>query len=168
MIDNQGRIRGRVSIIDIVIVVAILALVAGFVYRRATPHISDIFRSEEPFYVTFEVNRIRGIITEDSVIIGESIFRQHATHHALGTIVHIEHLPATEIMRRTDGTAVLATMEGRYSLRITIEATGNITPSGYFVNGNDHLSPGGDIRLVNSRFFFPVAEVYYVGTERPF
>ncbi|MCL2404266.1 MAG: DUF4330 domain-containing protein [Defluviitaleaceae bacterium] len=167
MIDNQGKIRGRVSIIDIIIVLVVLALVAGFVYRRATPHISDIIRGETPFYVTFEVNRIRSVIAEDSVVVGDKVFRQHATRQALGTIVNIEHMPATEVMMRTDGTAILATMEERYSLRITIQATGSITNSGFFVNGNDHLSPGGEVAIINNRFIFPLARVYYVGTERP-
>jgi len=167
MVDNQGKIRGRVSIIDIILVLVILALAAGFVYRRATPHITEILEGDATFYVTFEVNRIRSVIAEDAVVIGDRVFRQHATHQSLGTIVDIQHMPATEIMMRTDGTAILATMEERYSLRITIQATGSITNAGYFVNGNDHLSPGGEVAIINNRFIFPLARIYYVGIERP-
>ena len=167
MVDNQGKIRGRVSIIDILIVVVLLALVAGFVYRRATPHIMDIIRSDTPFYVTFEINRIRSIIAEDAVNIGDKVFRQHATQMPLGTIVDVERLPATEVMIRRDGTALLATMEGRYSLRITIQATGSITDSGFFVNGNDHLAPNIEVALINNQFVFPISWVYYIGEERP-
>ena len=165
MIDKQGRLFSRVSIIDIVIVLVILALGAGFAYRRAAPHIDEIIRPDETFYVTFEVNRIRSVIVDDSVVVGELIFRQH-DRQALGRIIDVERLPATEILQRTDGTAVHATMEGRYALRITIEATGSITAAGYLVNGNDHMAPGAEILLINRRVFFPLARVYSVGQER--
>ena len=162
MIDNQGKIRGRVSIIDVVIIVVVLALAGGFVYRWASPQIADILRAEETVHVTFEVNRVRDIIAQDSVIIGDKLFRQHETQLALGTIIAVENLPATELMPRTDGTALLATMEGRYSLRITIEAMGNIRNSGFFANGNIHLAPGAEIAIINNRFIFPLARVYSV------
>ena len=167
MIDNQGKIRGRISIIDIVIILVVVALVIGFVYRQASPHIGEILRADETVYVTFEVNRIRSVIAEDSVVVGDMVFRQHAARQALGTIVAIENLPATEVMQRADGTAVLATMEDRYSLRITIEATGTINNSGFFANGNEHLAPGGEVALINSRFIFPLARVYSISAERP-
>ena len=165
MVDKQGRLFSRVSIIDIIIVVAILVLGAGFVYRQAAPRLGDIIRPDDTFYVTFEVNRLRGIIVDDSVVIGELLFRQH-DRQALGRIIDVERLPATEILQRTDGTAVLATMDDRYALRITIEATGSITDSGYFANGNDHMAPGAEVVLINSRVIFPLARVYSVSRER--
>ena len=165
MIDKQGRLFSRVSIVDIAIVLVVLGLIAGFAYRRAAPHLDDRLRPDETFYVTFEVNRIRGIIVEDAVVVGELLFRQH-DRQPLGRIVDIERLPATEIMQRTDGSAILATMEGRYSLRITIEATGSITAAGYFANGNDPMAPGAEVLLINRRVFFPLARVYSVGRER--
>jgi len=166
MIDKQGKISGRVSVIDIILVLVVLALIAGFAYRRATPHIGAILQGDAPFYVTFEVNRIRGAIAADAVVIGDQVFRQHATQQPIGTIVAIERYPATEVMMRTDGTALVATMEDRYSLRITVRSTGSITPAGYFANGNDHLAPGGEVALINSQFIFPLARVYAVGEDR--
>ena len=161
MIDNQGRIKGRISIIDILIVLAIVGMVAGIMYRRAAPHIADILSPEEEFVIVFEVNRIRSIIAHDTVQVGHMLFRQHE-RQALGRIIDVEHLTAIDIMQRRDGTAILAEMEGRYSLRITIEATGSVTTSGYLINGNTHLAPGTDIVLINSRVVFPVARVYSI------
>ena len=166
MIDKQGKIMGRISIVDIVIIIVVIALGIGFAYRRLTPSIINIIQPSDSFHVTFEVNRIRSVIAEDTVVVGDMVFRQH-TRQALGTIIAVDRLPATEVMQRTDGTAILATMEGRYSLRITIEATGTINASGFLANGNDHLAPGGEVALINSRFIFPLARVYAVSLERP-
>ena len=167
MIDNQGRIKGRVSIVDIIIVLAIVALVAGLIYRQATPHLADILRPDDEFYVTFEVRRMRDIIVDNSVEIGDVLFRQHDRSQPLGTIVAIERFPATDILPRTDGTAVLATMEQRYNLHITIAAIGTVAAGGYFVNGVDHMAPGSEIALINNRVIFPFGRVYSVGDVRP-
>ena len=158
MVDNQGRIKGRVSIIDILIVLAIIGLIAGIAYRRATPHLAEILRPDEEFVIVFEVNRIRSIIAHDTVQVGHMLFRQHE-RQALGRIIDVEHLPAEDIMQRSDGTVIVAGMEGRYSLRITVEATGSVTGAGYLINGNTHLAPGTDIVLINSRVVFPIARV---------
>ena len=166
MIDSQGKIKGRVSIIDILIVLAVLALAAGLVYRRATPRLQEILRPSDEFYIVFEVNRIRSIIAENSVEVGDLIFRQHE-RQPLGTIVAIERHPATDIMRRTDGTAIIAEMEDRYNLHITVEAIGSITNSGYIVNGNDHIATSAEIVLANNRIHFPLARVHFVGQELP-
>jgi len=165
MIDKQGKLFNRVSIIDIAIIIAILALGFGFAYRRAAPHLDEVLRPDETFYVTFEVNRIRSLIVSDAVAVDDVFFRQHG-RQPLGRIVDIERLPATEILRRRDGTAMLATMEERYALRITIEATGSINDVGFWANGNDHMAPGAEVQLINSNVFFPLARVYSVSRER--
>ena len=161
MIDNQGRIKGRVSIVDILIVLAVIALMVGFVYRQAAPRIGEILRPDEEFQITFEVNRIRSVIAEDAIVIGEYVFRQH-DRQPLGRIISVERHPATDIMMRSDGTAVLATMEDRYALHITIAATGSVSESGFLVNGNDHIAPGVEVALINRRFIFPLARVFSV------
>ena len=165
MVDKQGRLFSRVSIVDIAIIVAVLALGIGFAYRQFAPRFEDVLRPEETFYVTFEVNRMRGHVTDEVVVVGESLFRQH-NRQALGRIVDVERFPATSLMTRIDGTAIQATMEDRYMLHITIEATGSVNETGYLANGNDHIAPGAEVVLINSRVIFPVARVLSVGHER--
>jgi len=161
MIDNQGRIKGRVSIVDIFIVLLLVALVAVFVYRQATPHIEAILRPDDEILVTFEVNRMRSVIAEDAVVVGEYVFRQH-NRQPLGRIISVYNHPATDIMQLPNGTAINAVMEDRYALHITIAATGNVSESGFLVNGNDNISPGAEVVLINRRFIFPLARVYSV------
>ena len=162
MIDRQGKIFGRISLVDIIIVLAILLLIAGLVYRRATPRFADMLRPDDTFYITLEVNRIRNIIAEDSVIVGDMLFRQHE-RLPLGRIVSVERHPATEILlRRSDGTAILAEMEERYMLLITVEATGSVTERGYFINGIDHIAPNSGVQLVSRTVFLPTARVHSI------
>ncbi|MCL2286851.1 MAG: DUF4330 domain-containing protein [Firmicutes bacterium] len=161
MIDNSGRIKGRVSIVDIVLVVAILVLVAGFVYRQTSDRIGQILRPDTPILVTVQGDGLRHFITE-SVSIGDVFYRQHE-RTAIGTVVDIHIEPAMDYLHRSDGTAVLAVSEGRYRILITLEATGSVVYGrGYFINGLDHLAPGGEIALISNRVFIPRGQIYSV------
>ena len=166
MVDNQGRIKGRVSIIDIIIVLAIVGIIAGIVYRRAAPHIYDILRPDSEFIVVFEVNRIRSIIAHDTVRVGDMLFRQHE-RQALGRIIDVEHLPAIDVMHRTDGTIILAEMEDRYRAFITVECVGSITDRGFFVNGSKHVAEGSEMVLVSNRVILPDSVVYAISEVKP-
>ena len=160
MIDKNGKIFGKVSIIDILIIVAILAVGIGFVYRNVAPQFSYIINPNDVFYVTIESNRLRGF-NKDAIEVGDLMFRLHGTH-PLGRVVDIFYGPAMEIIRRTDGLADLVQMEERYQIFITLESTGNIRATGYFVNGNDHIAPGSEIILVSNRVHLPLTTVYSI------
>jgi len=160
MIDNSGRIKGKISIVDIVLVVAAIALVAGFVYRQISPRIGQIINPATPIEVVIQGDGLRHFII-DSIDIGDVMFRQHE-RTALGTVVDIEVEPWLDYLHRSDGTAVLAVSEGRYTIRITLEAIGSITYRGFFINGLDHLAPGGEVALISNRAFIPRGHVYAV------
>jgi len=160
MIDNKGRIKGRISIIDIVLAVALLALVAGFVYRQI-PRIQDILNPTTPLYVTIQGEGLRHFVT-DAIEIGDVMFRSHV-NQPLGTVVAIEIEPALDYLHRLDGTAVLAIMEERYTIRITLDAIGSITDRGFLVNGLDHMAVGSEIALISNRSFIPDGRVVAIG-----
>jgi hypothetical protein len=78
----------------------------------------------------------------------------------MGRVVALEVKPATEYLLRSDGTAVLAEMDDRYRLFITIECIGTITDVGYYVNGNLHIAEGSEMVLVSNRVILPDSLVY--------
>jgi len=161
MIDNSGRIKGRISIVDIVLVVAILAVLAGFAYRHMSDRIQQILWADTPIQVTVIGEGLRHFIT-DSVSYGDVFFRQNE-RTPIGTVVGIEIEPAEDIMFLSDGTAVMAVSEARYTIRITLDATGSVVDGrGYFINGLDHLAPGGEIALISNRVFIPRGRIYSV------
>jgi len=160
MIDNSGRIKGRISIIDIILVVAVIVLVAGFIYTQMSDRISGIVRPRDNFHVVIQGDGVRHFIV-DAVNIGDVMFRLH-DRQPLGTIIDIEVLPAQDFLHRSDGTAVLAEMEGRYTINITLESIGTVREAGYFINGDDHLAPGREVALHSNMVFIPNGRVQSV------
>ena len=165
MIDEKGRLFKRVSIIDILLLVAIIVVAAGFAYREISPRLQLIINPTDVFYITLESNRLRGV-NVDAIDYGDIMFRLHDTH-PMGTVVGMTVGPAVEILQRADGSAVLVEMEERYRIVLTLEARGSITETGYFVNGTDHIAPGSEIILVSNRVYLPVVFVYSLHRERP-
>ena len=165
MIDKNGKIKGRVSIIDIVIVLAVLVLAAGFVYRNTSDRLRDILRPDTTFYVTVETNRLR-TLNVDAVEVGDIMFRMDS-RQPFGEVVEIRTEPATNNIWHSDGTITEAEMEGRYLLTLVLRSSGSITETGYFVNGIDHIASGSDVMLVSQRLFLPVIQVREISTERP-
>ena len=164
MLDNKGRLWGKVSLIDIGIVLAVLVIAIGFGWREAAPRIEQVINPTETFYITIESNRLRGV-NVDAIGLGDLMFRLHS-HQPMGRVIDIDVSPAMEVIRRSDGTAARVEMEERYRVVILLEAVGSYN-DGYFVNGNDHIAPGSELILVSNRVYLPVALVYSLDRERP-
>lgn len=160
MIDKNGRIKGKVSLIDAILVIAIVVLAAGFVRNQLSPRIQDILNPDTPLEVVITGSELRHFIV-NSVSIGDVMFRNH-DRHPLGTVTNIEITPWEDVLHRSDGTAVLVEHEGRYTIRITLAATGTVRNVGYFINGNDHVAPGSEVSLISNRVFIPDGRVYSI------
>ncbi|MCL1987081.1 MAG: DUF4330 domain-containing protein [Firmicutes bacterium] len=154
MLDEKGRLFGKISVIDLIVILGVVILVAGFVYNRTSQNIRQIIAAETPIYVTFEVENVRDF-SFASVEIGDTIFRQHE-RIPLGQVVQITQQPTNEITITSDGTAIYAPVENRYNMHITILATGSITDAGFFVNGTQQMATGGTMALQSNRFLATV------------
>ena len=154
MIDNSGRLFGKVSLLDIFVILAIIALFLGFFYSQMSEQVGVFVSPTEQFYVTFEANGLRPV-NAATLEVGNIVFRRH-DNEPLGIVTHIEPIvPATYLLARSDGTVVAAEMEGRYRLVFTVRSRGSITSIGYFVNGNDHIAVGSIITVVSYRTNLP-------------
>lgn len=151
LIDEKGRLFGRVSIIDLLIVLAVLVLGLGYVYKRTSAEVKQITGADNVFYVTVSNLDPYGFDLE-AVQIGDVLYKQY-DRQPLGRVVAYTTEPFTEILVKSDGTAVLAPVEDRHTLYITLECTGSITDTGYFVNGSMPVADGMKITVQSNRIF---------------
>ena len=158
MIDSSGRLFGKVSLLDIFVITAVIALFLGFFYSQMTEQVGVFIAPTEEFYVTFEANGVREV-NATSIAVGDTVFRMRE-NLPFGVVTHIEPFePATYVIKRSDGTAVNAIMEGRYRLVYTVRVQGSITSMGHFVNGNDHIAVGLTVIIVSNRAYLPTSIV---------
>ena len=144
LLDSKGRLFGKINVFDIIVVVAVIGLVAGFGMRFISTEAQRIFDANTPFYVTFVIERIREY-SVDGVRMGDQFMEQHAQR--LGEVVQLRTEPARQIMHKDDGTAVFALMEDRYNIFITLRCYGSVTDHGFYINGNRLVAPGSTVRI---------------------
>jgi hypothetical protein len=163
VIDEKGRLFGLLNVLDLLVLVLIIGAAASFAFRASSGEATPILNAGEKFYVTFRTERVREFSVK-AVNVGDTIYEQHAD--VLGKVVKVWTEEPHEIVALNDGTAAYFPMEGKYDLFITIEATGAVNSNGYYVNGNNHLSSGKDVRL-QSNMVYTSARVFSVSREMP-
>ena len=152
--DEKGRLFGKISIIDIVVILAVIVFAAGFLYNRTAQDIRQIIAADTPIYVTFVVESVREL-SFNAVSDGDVFFRQHE-RVPLGNVVEVTRGQAYDIIVLTDGSAVYAPMDNRYNMYITLLGTGSITDAGFFLNGTQQMSVGGGMTIQSNRFLATV------------
>ncbi|MCL2853035.1 MAG: DUF4330 domain-containing protein [Defluviitaleaceae bacterium] len=151
MIDKNGRLFGKISVLDVAVVLLFAAMVAGFVMRGGTATAAQIIAANQEFYVVLSVERVREY-SVNAVNIGDMFFEQHAA--LLGEVVDFWDEPADDIVRLDDGTLVVMESEYRRNLFVRLRAQGYISDAnGFFISGNNHVVPGQLIRVQSSNLF---------------
>ena len=159
VIDGNGRLFGKISLIDVLVIIFVIGLAAGLFYKNISGDIQQIIKADKKFYVTFKGELVRRF-SVDAVSEGDIFYQKYDTQ-ALGPVVGITVKPAREIMLKPDGTAVYAEIIDRYALYITVECTGSITESGFYAYGALHMAEGGEM-IIQSNKLLVISEIYRV------
>jgi len=161
-IDKNGKLFGKVSVIDVLLIVLIIGLAAGFGYKRLSAPAERIVNANTKFYATFEVEKVREFSV--AAFSGGDILYEQYGQQPLGKVVAIRVEEARDVLKRADGTAILAPMEEKYNVYITVEASGSVNEGGYYFNGNQQLAVGSDLTL-QSNMALCSARVFWLGME---
>lgn len=163
MIDTKGRLFGFINILDLIVLALIIGLGAVFALRTATNETVTLIGANQTFYITFRIERVRDFSVA-AVKEGDIIYEQYA--QVLGKTVKVWTETPHEVVVLNDGTAEYFPMEGKYDLFITIEATGTSNSGGFYVNGNNQVSSGKDMKI-QSNTIYTSARVFSVSEEMP-
>ena len=138
IIDSKGRLFGKISVIDIAVIIVVLFLCAA-VYMR--------FFVLETTSKTADTNTIRYSVMAyslrdcmvDNIKVGDDLYEAVGNTY-VGKITNIEKTESKSWNTKEDGTYALGTLEDRYDLIIDVEADGIITDGRYFVNRTYEIS----------------------------
>ncbi len=145
LIDRKGKLFGKISIIDALVILLIFSAALGAYYKFFM--IDKAGTAGKMDTLQYEV-RIRGIrqTTVNSVTDGANVFDSQ-TGNSIGKVISREYTPSLDYVAKTDGTFVLAEKPERYDMTVTIETPGVESPLGYFANGSIEIKRGSGIKL---------------------
>ena len=161
IIDRHGMVAGKVSLIDITLVLVLVSFAIGFGYRRLSAPVIQVdnMNMNKKIYVTLLVEPLRQF-SLDAINEGDIFFKQFE-QQPMGTVAALRHEPAKAVIRHPNGISESVPMEKKYSLYITLECTGNLTSEGYFVNGSQRVVAGSEL-TIQSNMVVCCARIYSI------
>ena len=134
LIDENGRLFGKISVIDVVVVVVVAAL-AGALYLKTNTLTHTSTAAEDPA-ITYQVlARAVPDFVEGQVQVGDLFFDEdRTTSGCLGTVIAVEELPGDGLYTFIDGTVRMAPVEDTVNLLITVQGEGTIQNGKYALN----------------------------------
>ncbi len=138
LLDEKGKLFGKISIVDIGVLLLIIALLGGLYYRYSAVDKHNSAAKFDTLEYTVLVEEVRQQ-SIDAIIIGTDIY-DVKTDTPMGKIVSKEVLPATDQLTKADGTVVIAEKPGKFNVLITIQVPGIESKYGYRANGRMDLN----------------------------
>ena len=135
ILDRNGRLFGKVSIIDVLVVLVVLVMAVAMYVKNNTLQASKTGEdSKIPITFVVEAENIP-LNVVDTVRVGDKVFDKDRTSGgAIGTITDIEIMEAGRTAALDNGTYVRMKNESARNLIITVEGAGTIEDGRYAIN----------------------------------
>jgi len=133
IIDKNGRLFGKISVIDVLVIAVVLFMAAALFFKSNQTHTGTSVTSET---ITYQMvaNGVRTYVA-DAVQVGDLMYDQdRSSGGTLGKIVDIQILPGTKLGEMNDGTAGMVPVEDGVDLLLTIEGSGIVSEGRYLLN----------------------------------
>jgi hypothetical protein len=132
LMDQKGKLFGKVSIVDAIVALAVIIVAVG-IYIRFGGEAGKAVAEDVTFSYTMEVKELRQPSVDalqDSV--GMEFFLNEKKDSDMGTLTNVEVSPAMGIVEKTDGTTQMAEIPEKYDAILTFQMTGRVNDVGYY------------------------------------
>lgn len=154
VIDKNGRIFGRMSIVDFFVIVLLIGIAAATVYRFTAQGMT----AETTGRLSYTI-KISGVREFTNEYYEEGLRCYDKDKDAfIGTVKSVSIEPVKVPMTKLDGSIVEAVQPGRIVVFLEIEAEYSETNSAYFLYGSYELKTGSQVHL-NTKYTDVVATV---------
>ena len=141
MINKEGKLFGKISIIDILAILAILVAALG-IYSRFFVGNEKVETASSSIEYKMKVSEVR-IGTVDALKnYGGEVF-DTTTKEYLGTITDVTYTDAKKAAEMSNGQLKEATVPERYDAIVTVRVDGKINDTGFYTANNQALAAGG-------------------------
>lgn len=143
--DKNGRIAGKISIIDLAVIILIIVAAIGFCIRFMSSTTTAV-TSNETFRYVVKINSVREF-TVDALKKG-GITTDKKSEMTLGEIKDVQVGEAKMQSTTADGHIQWSNLPERYTCMVTIEADGRESEDGYILDDTTELSVGRTVDIV--------------------
>ncbi|MDR1209123.1 MAG: DUF4330 domain-containing protein [Clostridiales bacterium] len=139
---KQGKLFGNVSLIDIFVLIVVLGVIAGGIYKFTSPETAS-GQNRATIVYTLRVEGVRAF-TFDYYHPGDLCF-DRKTEEAIGAIAGVRQEQFEQRTILEDGSVVFAPVPDLITVYVDIETEGRETGAAYYSGGNYELKAGSEI-----------------------
>ncbi|HHU30354.1 MAG TPA: DUF4330 domain-containing protein [Firmicutes bacterium] len=150
LLDEKGRLFGLINIIDLLVLILVIAVVAGGAYHFTRPQRAGQPGTGGKKVVVLALVSNVSQYTVDAVQVGSTVFDPTAKSH-LGKIIALEVTPHKEPVETADGRVVLADVPERFDMLVTWEGYASVTDKAVAIASYE-LRVGSTVVLGNRDF----------------
>lgn len=122
LIDSKGKLFGKISIVDILIVVMILGVIAGVGYKFKKSSANTPFSKKDTIQVTFYQPEANNYV-DGTIKVGDTV-KDKATNSVFGKVVSVKTDKAVSVGTNNDGQMVTTSNPKMCSVTIVVEGQG--------------------------------------------
>lgn len=158
MINKDGKLFGKISIVDIVVVLIIVVLAIG-IYSRFGSSTRAAVSSGEKIECTFIVRNVREY-TKDALMKRGPLYDKTSREY-IGEITEVKAEDGMYKVNMADGSFKSVVPEERYNVFVTVEFTGKSGDNGYYTAANKFLGVGSSV-IIDSKYAECESTVYAI------
>ncbi len=148
MLKENGKLFGKISVIDIAAILVVLVLILGVVLRFSGNQAVTVSTGQN-LQCVVKVENVR-VQTVDALKKGGAVFDKESKEY-IGEITQVKEEQGTTMLLMENGTYQEVPTEGRYNVYVTIAFTGSVSDAGYYTQTNRQMSVGGTLEM-NAKF----------------
>ncbi|MDR1299979.1 MAG: DUF4330 domain-containing protein [Oscillospiraceae bacterium] len=141
LIDERGRLFGKISVIDVVVILVAAATIFAAYAKFNVVGGPTVTINTVP--VTYKVI-IRSVRNTSAALLreGDTLFSDNGFN--MGKITAVDVTGATTTAPKADGTYVKVTIENRYDVELTVEAQCSVSAGRYYANRSFELAENSE------------------------
>lgn len=144
IIDKNGRLFGKLNIIDLAVILVVIAVVIG-VFVRFTGGAGKIVTATKQIEFEVKVDGIRSYTVD--ALDKKGVVTNKNYDIITGEIANVATVDCIQKATKANGTVVEAPLEDRYTSTVTIVTDGKESDSGYFDSNNEELAVGREYTI---------------------
>jgi hypothetical protein len=165
LFDKKGKLFGKISIVDILIVVIIIAVIGGVYYKFGKSGTVTAFTKTDKIQMSFVSESIPNYIV-NSIKVGD-VAKDRVQNVVVGKVVNIAIGADKQVEPNSEGVVVMSSRPDYCSVTITVEGQGIYGENGSTFGGVEYYvnKPGTEMRFGNSFFYAKVSEIKKMGEK---
>ena len=149
LFNSKGKLFGKVSIVDILVVLLIVVAIVGAYVRFNGNNVGAVNQTSE-FHYQITIREIRET-NKDLLLasVGTDFRLAGKISSSMGTLVNVDVKDAVCEIEKNDGTIVSASVPEKYDVVLTLKVVGSETETGYYTPEMYEVCAAKEVTLAN-------------------